>query len=604
MQEAEPPLLVFVSSVMGVEDLADERRACKSTIDSLELTRAWAFEFSPASADPAEDTYLEKVDQCDIFVVLLGSELTDATEHEYERAVLGEKPRLLFVRNTPGRSARAADWLRQRQDVKWAVFEGVTNLAQQVRAAVCDELIKAYRRFHLKPKDFETIAIELRSEPVTYMVRTIQSNELATVTETLPELQARYPHFDRWIQEKALQITRNEAAAYVASLGEDNPGFALVTNKDPGVRKISTLFIKEDFRGMGVGPRLLFGVMERAARDRIEKLYITLSEELRAKFERLLDQYGFSVEGVSARRYRDNSWEWVWSKRLIHGRLRPRHLAAFVRRYMFEERGFTVETAGPGVFLAKPLYDALGRPSDGEVSLLIATAATEHPDNRYRAACRQAEELGLQLIFVSIEPLAEVPQYGTCLDGLDIEARYFPLYVERNIEGLIVPIRESFAQMLIPRSDEPQFLVPTRVQLSTANVYYRWPSAFAGLRRGSPLFFYETQRRHGQSRLIGEGRLVECAVDEPKELLAKYGNLGVYTLEDVERCVMTRGPNSGKALALRFDWYREIPVPLNRRQIEEVFPTFDPTTARRLQAMDVLELRKRIGWNVDALSLP
>jgi ribosomal protein S18 acetylase RimI-like enzyme len=589
---------------MGLEDLKADREACVLTIDSLLLTRAWAFEFTPAAADAAEETYLEKVDQCDIFLALLGAELTDPTEKEYERAVLRGKPRLLFVKNVARRSARSAEWLRKREDVKWATFEGPPDLAQQVRAAVCDELIRAYRRFHLQPKDFEAIASELRSEPITFVVRSIQANELPGVTETLPELEARYPNFGDWVQGKAVEIARNDAAAYVASIGGENAGFALVTNKGPGVRKISTLFIKEDFRRMGVGPRLVFGVIERAARDKIEKLYITLSEDLREKLEPLLDQYGFSVEGVSARRYRENSWEWVWSKRLIHGRLRPRHLAAFVRRHMLEERGFTAEAAGPGVFLARPLYNPLGQPSGGEAPLLVATAAGQHPDSSYGAACRMAEELGLQLIFVSIEPLAEPVGYGTCLDGLDMEARFFPLYVERNVEGLIIPIRESFAQMLIPRSDEPQFLVPTRVQLSTANVYYRWPSAFAGLRRGSPLFFYETQRRRGQSRMIGEGRLLEYAVDEPEELLAKYGNLGVYTLEEVQRCVMTRGPNSGKALALRFDWYREVPAPLNRRQIEEVFPRFDPRTARRLQAIDIVELRRRIGWNIDALSLP
>jgi hypothetical protein len=352
-----------------------------------------------------------------------------------------------------------------------------------------------------------------------------------------------------------------------------------------------------------LGPRLLFGVIERAARDSVGKLYITLSEELREKLAPLLHQYGFCVEGVSAGRYREGSWEWIWSKRLLYGRLRPRHLHGFVRHYMFAERGFIVDEARRGMFIAKPRYNPLGEPSEGEMPLLIATASGDNPDAEYGAACRKADELGLLLIFVSVEPLTNPHGYGACLDSLDLESRFFPLYVERAAEGLIMPIRASFAQMLIPRSDEPQFLVPSRVQLRTDNVYYRWPSVFDRLKRGSPLFFYETQRRHGESRLIGEGRLVEHAVGEPEELLARYGNLGVYTLEDVRGCMQKSGPNSGKALALRFDWYREVPMPLTRQQVEEVVPTFDPTTARRLQPMDVLELRRRIGWKVDALSL-
>lgn len=602
MDGSESPLLVFVSSVMKVEDLKAEREACRNAIDSIPLARSWLFEFSPASTDTAEDTYLEKVDQSDIFILILGAELTDPVTREYDRALTGGKPRLIFVKNVDERSARAVEWLRERTDVKWARFGHSDDLAEQVRAAVSDELIRAYRRLHLQAADFDAIAKKLRSEPVTFMVRTIESAELGEVTETLPELQERYPAFSDWIAQKAVDITNERAEAYVASIGGENAGFALVTHKGPGVRKISTLFIRESFRGEGVGPRLLFGVIERAARDKVEKLYITLSEELREKLEPLLDQYGFLIEGVSARRYRDRSWEWVWSKRLLYGRLRPQHLDRFVRRYMFQERGFMVEDASRGMFIARPRYNALGQPSTGEVPCLVATASGDSPDARYSAACQKAEELGLTLIFVSIEPLANPHVYGICLDSLDLEARFFPLYVERNVEGLIIPIREPFAQMLIPRSDEPQFLAPTRVQLRTDNVYYRYPSVFDRLRRGSPLFFYETQRRQGQSRLTGEGRLLEYAIDEPEELLASYGNLGVYTLEDVRGHTKKTGPNSGRALALRFDWYREVPVPLSREQIREVLPTFDPTTARRLQPMDILELRRRIGWNVNALS--
>src|SRR6266498_1864721 len=156
MKRAEPPLLIFISSVMGIEDLGDERDAAVRIIDSLLLSRAWAFEFSPASSDPVDQTYLEKVDQCDIFILILGVEITTAVRDEYERAVAGVKPRLLFVKNGQ-RTASAAEWLGQRQDVKWARFDTPEDLAQHVKAAVCDELIKAHRRLHLREKDFEAI---------------------------------------------------------------------------------------------------------------------------------------------------------------------------------------------------------------------------------------------------------------------------------------------------------------------------------------------------------------------------------------------------------------------------------------------------------------
>jgi hypothetical protein len=243
----------------------------------------------------------------------------------------------------------------------------------------------------------------------------------------------------------------------------------------------------------------------------------------------------------------------------------------------------------------------LGEPGDGQDGVLVATASKD-TDREYLSALHAAKEAGLGLVFVSVDGLTVDLLGGTCLDALDLETRFFPLFVERGVEGLIVPIREGYANALIPSADKPSFLAPTRVQLRTENVYYRYPTVFAGLKRGSPLFFYETRRKSGSSRIIGEAKLLDYAVDQPEDLLARYGNLGVYTLEDVRRCVTDRGDNSGKALALRFDWYRELRQPLPRSQIESVVSGFDPTTARRIQPVQVLELRRLAGWSVDALS--
>jgi ribosomal protein S18 acetylase RimI-like enzyme len=603
----EDRLLVFISSVMRkeLEDLQAERDACLAAIGSLPLTRPWAFEHSTASPDPARKTYIDKVDACDIFLIVLGVEITDPVEDEYNRAVERGKRRLVFLKRTTDRSQRLTKWIDERQDVTYVYFGDAEELADKVRAAVINELIRGYRVFNLKDKDYESIVGTIRSTPVTFIVRTIEPKELPEVTSTFPELQQLYPDFEAWTEKKRVEIAEGKAEACVANYGGENAGFALTTDKDPmhKVRKISTLYIKPRYQHQGIGPRLLFGLLERAAQEGVEKLYVTVSEERRQQLEVLLDQYGFFVEGVSGRRYRRGSCEWVWTKHLLYGRLRRAQLYKFVQRYMFEERGFVVQRLGSGMFTVFPRYGVLGQPSEPGAAVLVATASGEDPERQYRAACRKARELGLRLVFVSIEPLPSIHEYGMCFDSLDLEARFFPLYVERDTEGLIVPIREEYVQRLIPLSDRPQFLVPTRVQLRTDNVYYRYPSAFSGLKRGSPLFFYETQRGQGRSRLIGEGKLLGYDIAEPQDLLARYGNLGVYTLDDVRKCVIHRGQHNGKALALQFDWYRELACPLPRERIEHILPHFDPTTARRLGTIDILELRRLAGWNVDTLSL-
>ncbi len=502
------------------------------------------------------------------------------------------------------RSDHASAWLAERRDVKWSPFGSNEELADAVLAAVRDEVIKAHRRLNLRSADFEKIATQLRSQPVSFSVRSIVAQELKDVTETFPELISRYPSFEDWIAKKAVDISNGKAMAYVATFGAENAGFALVSNKEPGVKKISTLFIKPHFQAQGIGPRLLFGAIEQAARDGAEKLYLTLDDGLRPTLGPLLSKYGFSVEGVSARRYGAGRAEWVWAKRMLHGSLRPAQLHRFVQCVMFEERGFSVERVDARSFIARARYDVLGEAASSPGGVFVATAEKAEPAPAYQRARAKAQELTLPLIFVSIDPLPLTPGYGLCLDALDLEERYFPLYVAGRSEGLIVSIKETFVQNLIPLSSQLQMLLPSRVQLRTDNVYYRYPNVYGELRRGSPIFFYETNRKQGQSQLIGEAKLVAYAIDEPEDLLAKFGNLGVYTLAEVQGSVTHKGQHKGKALALHFDWYREAPSPATMQRIKTILPSFDPTTARRIAAGDAMELRRLAGWNVSTLSLP
>ncbi len=606
MPGAENPLMVFVSSVMdkGVEDLSTERDAAVKAIDALPIARSWAFEYTPASADAADDTYLDKVDECDIFLLVLGTEMTDPVAKEYGRARDLSKPCLLFVKNVL-RSTRAEDWLRARRlEIKYDRFEGAEDLGERAKDAVVDEVIKSQRRYRLRNEDFDHLAAKLRSEPVTFMVRTVEATELRDIAVTFPQLLELYPEFESWIERKAREIIAGTASAYVTLYEQENAGFALVSDKDPGVRKLSTLYVKPRYQGLGVGPRLLFGVIDQAARDGIEKLYVTVSEERREQLDGLLEQLGFFVEGVSGRRYRDGSWEWVWSKRLIHGTLRRRQLKRFVLRYLFEERGYVIEPVTRHLFKATQRYDGLGTHRLPGQSLLVAIAADDE-HKVYHAAKRAAVDLGLALAFVSLEAVGDDEEASAefvRLDSFDLETIFFPLFVEHNVEGLIIPIKEAFVQRLIPRPDQNQFIAPSRVQLRTDNVYYRYPTVHAGLKRGSPLFFYETRRASGQSQLIGEAKLLEYAVDHPRELLSRFGRLGVYTLTDIQQATMRSGHQKDKALALRFDWFKEIDNPLSRKQIQTVLPSFDPMTARRISYPDAMELRRLAGWNVGQLS--
>ena len=91
----ENPLLVFISSVIA--DMRAEREAAEAAIRAIPLSRPWVFEHSPASALPLAESYLSKVRECDIFVLLLGATLTDPVKREVETAQAAGKPLLVFL---------------------------------------------------------------------------------------------------------------------------------------------------------------------------------------------------------------------------------------------------------------------------------------------------------------------------------------------------------------------------------------------------------------------------------------------------------------------------------------------------------------------------
>ena len=603
----ETPLCVFISSVMSreLEDLTEYRRVCQAAIDSLRLTRAWTFEGSPASTDELPRFYLDRIAECDIFVLILGKDITKAVEDEYRHAVKEDKPRLLFVIPEARRSARAARWLADRAE-KWdGNFLGHEEFQRRVRVAVGDELIRSYRQYHLVDQDFSVIAQELRTEAKSFMVRTITARELTHVLQSLPQIEERYPDFREWLSEKTPAIIQGSARAYVASFADQIAGLAIVVPKAKNVKKISTLYIHPQYQGLGIGPRLLFALVEDASKDETEKLYVTLAEETLPELAPLLEHFGFVAEGISSRRYRNGSSEWVWSKRLLRGYVSRDRLPEFVRSYLLNERASHNTYISEEAFTAGAAYDLIGRRQDKETHLVVVEWGQENnPSIAYRAAKSHAKRLGKELLFVSASPLADEESTNDKLDGLDLEIRFSPLFVQTELDGLVLPIQERFANSLIPKMSQLQLIIPSRVQLSTDKVYYRYPNLFEGLGRGSSLFFYETQRSTGNSLLVGEAKLTEYAVDYPEELLSRFGSLGVYTLKDLQEHLGTSGNVKDKALALRFDFYREFPEPLTLRTVRKVIPTFEPRGPRRIAPAEVKELRKLAGWDVHDICFP
>ena len=144
---SEPPLLVFVSSIMNptCDDLVAERAAAKKAIEALPSSRAWLFEYSPASPETAPRVYLRQVKECDIFVLVLGKEITYPVLREYATARKHTRWRLAFLKKCERTPATRRFVGKIGNEVKWQDFGAANDLAKQIQIAIVDLLLLKFR---------------------------------------------------------------------------------------------------------------------------------------------------------------------------------------------------------------------------------------------------------------------------------------------------------------------------------------------------------------------------------------------------------------------------------------------------------------------------
>jgi len=139
------PIKVFVSSDMV--ELENEREIAETTIRKLSF-RALLFELLPALSRSPVAAYIEKVQQCDIFVMILWRELPRAVEQEHDEAVARAKPVLTFLKNLEEgekRSTELSDFLTDLRVRKtYRTFRKLDDLSKSLQQALSEEIAKFY----------------------------------------------------------------------------------------------------------------------------------------------------------------------------------------------------------------------------------------------------------------------------------------------------------------------------------------------------------------------------------------------------------------------------------------------------------------------------
>lgn len=145
LRGSERELKAFLSSVMrGALNAA--RQVVVDVLDSAPFLAPWAFEFTPASSESADDTYLRHVRDADIVIWLAGPEVTQPVINEIREA-LSARRRLIIVRyGTESRSAECQALLDEvGLRAKYTDAADLNELRSVLQLTLEDEIIRALR---------------------------------------------------------------------------------------------------------------------------------------------------------------------------------------------------------------------------------------------------------------------------------------------------------------------------------------------------------------------------------------------------------------------------------------------------------------------------
>ena len=141
---SESDLLVFVSSRMN-DEMAEAREITVETIRGMDFGRPWAFEYTPASSQPADDTYLRMVREADLVIWLVGGETTQPVMAEINTAISAGRRLLVFRLPNEQQDSNTSRLIDRVGGVKWTRVARIEELANYVRDSFGDEIVRAFR---------------------------------------------------------------------------------------------------------------------------------------------------------------------------------------------------------------------------------------------------------------------------------------------------------------------------------------------------------------------------------------------------------------------------------------------------------------------------
>jgi len=152
-------LTVFISSTMA--DLSTERQVVASSVEELFATKPWLFEDNagPESQSPKK-IYLDAVKNCNVFILIIGSKISDPVKEEYKVAKKERKPILVFVKKCK-KPKEVDNFLNvlSKDGITWTEFSSTQELGIKVKGAIVNHIVSSYLEYGLSKRHSVVLAL-------------------------------------------------------------------------------------------------------------------------------------------------------------------------------------------------------------------------------------------------------------------------------------------------------------------------------------------------------------------------------------------------------------------------------------------------------------
>src|SRR6266508_900592 len=142
----ELPIKAFVSSVMSLE-LDWARSVVVAALHAPSYLVPWAFEFTPSSSEPVDESYLRHVRESDMVIWLVSSEVTEPVRREIREALASRRRLLVFrLRGSTATDATEALLKEVSHWAKWMLVSATEDgLRSALELTLRDEIVRALR---------------------------------------------------------------------------------------------------------------------------------------------------------------------------------------------------------------------------------------------------------------------------------------------------------------------------------------------------------------------------------------------------------------------------------------------------------------------------